>query len=97
SSIYLDCYKGRYKLVTPTTAENAAARKAFLIECERNLAFGEPAKLKLESCLADLMRHVNIFKDLLQGGIYQLCSTAVIPRLKPLIDGFNSTSHNISE
>lgn len=32
-----------------------------------------------------------------QGGIYQLCSTAVIPRLKPLIDGFNSTSHNISE
>lgn len=33
----------------------------------------------------------------LQGGLYQLCSTAVIPRLKPLIDGFNSTSHNISE
>ncbi|XP_015766891.1 PREDICTED: conserved oligomeric Golgi complex subunit 4-like [Acropora digitifera] len=43
------------------------------------------------------MNTSNIFKGLLQEGIYQLCSTAVIPRLKPLIDGFNSTSHNISE
>ncbi|CAH3042416.1 unnamed protein product [Pocillopora meandrina] len=74
-------------------------KKDLEIECDRNLAFGDAAKLKLEasSCLSDLMNTSNIFKDLLQGGLYQLCSTAVIPRLKPLIDGFNSTSHNISE
>ncbi|KAM7432750.1 Golgi transport complex subunit 4 [Porites harrisoni] len=110
--------QGKIQVGYSSTAENAAARKAFLvtlnnlevssdniqklkkdleIECDRNLALGEPAKLKLESCLADLMNTSNIFKDLLQGGVYQLCSTAVIPRLKPLIDGFNSTSHNISE
>nr|XP_058972612.1 conserved oligomeric Golgi complex subunit 4-like isoform X2 [Pocillopora verrucosa] len=110
--------QGKLQVGYSTTAENAAARKAFLvtlnnlevssnniqklkkdleIECDRNLAFGDAAKLKLESCLSDLMNTSNIFKDLLQGGLYQLCSTAVIPRLKPLIDGFNSTSHNISE
>ncbi|CAH3192246.1 unnamed protein product [Porites evermanni] len=110
--------QGKIQVGYSSTAENAAARKAFLvtlnnlevssdniqklkkdleIECDRNLALGEPAKLKLESCLADFMNTSNIFKDLLQGGVYQLCSTAVIPRLKPLIDGFNSTSHNISE
>ncbi|XP_074617444.1 conserved oligomeric Golgi complex subunit 4-like isoform X2 [Acropora palmata] len=72
-------------------------KKDLEVECERILAFTEPSKLKLESCLADLMNTSNIFKGLLQEGIYQLCSTAVIPRLKPLIDGFNSTSHNISE
>ncbi|KAK3746752.1 hypothetical protein QZH41_003565 [Actinostola sp. cb2023] len=33
----------------------------------------------------------------LEGGVYQLCNTVVIPRLKPLIDGFSSTSHNITE
>ncbi|XP_068722014.1 conserved oligomeric Golgi complex subunit 4-like isoform X2 [Montipora capricornis] len=111
-------FQGKIQVGYSSTAENTAAKKAFLVtlnnlevssdniqklkkdlevECERKLAFTEPSKLKLESCLADLMNTSNIFKDLLQGGIYQLCSTAVIPRLKPLIDGFNSTSHNISE
>lgn len=110
--------QGKIQVGYSSTAENTAARKAFLVtlnnlevssdnilklkkdlevECERSLAFTEPSKLKLESCLADLMNTSNIFKGLLQEGIYQLCSTAVIPRLKPLIDGFNSTSHNISE
>ncbi|XP_067054361.1 conserved oligomeric Golgi complex subunit 4-like [Acropora muricata] len=110
--------QGKIQVGYSSTAENTAARKAFLVtlnnlevssdnimklkkdlevECERILAFTEPSKLKLESCLADLMNTSNIFKGLLQEGIYQLCSTAVIPRLKPLIDGFNSTSHNISE
>ncbi|PFX33324.1 Conserved oligomeric Golgi complex subunit 4 [Stylophora pistillata] len=79
------------------------------IECDRNLAFGDAAKLKLEASAHILYhswlepkstgftRHIKLEVHFPFGGIYQLCSTAVIPRLKPLIDGFNSTSHNISE
>ncbi|RMX46539.1 hypothetical protein pdam_00021707 [Pocillopora damicornis] len=92
--------QGKLQVGYSTTAENAAARKAFLVTLNNlEVSSNNIQKLKkdLESCLSDLMNTSNIFKDLLQGGLYQLCSTAVVPRLKPLIDGFNSTSHNISE
>ncbi|XP_032219195.1 conserved oligomeric Golgi complex subunit 4 isoform X2 [Nematostella vectensis] len=80
------------------SSENIQKLKKYLeAECERNPNLGDAAKMKLESCLSDLVSTANIFKDLLQEGICHLCANAVMPRLKPLIDGFSSISHNISE
>ncbi|XP_031553701.1 conserved oligomeric Golgi complex subunit 4-like [Actinia tenebrosa] len=72
-------------------------KKDLEIECERNPNLGDAAKLKLESCLSDLFSTSEIFKELLQGGVYQLCNSAILPRLKPIIDGFTSINHNITE
>jgi len=36
-------------------------------------------------------------KDVLNFGFDQLTSSAIKPRIKPWVDGFSSTSHNISE
>ena len=57
----------------------------------------EQSKAKLQSCLSDLGAVSNKFKDALEFGFSQLNASASKPRIKPCIDVFLSTSHNISE
>ncbi|KAH9495945.1 Golgi transport complex subunit 4 [Bulinus truncatus] len=57
----------------------------------------EQSKAKLESCLGEVITVAMKFKDIVDFGFSQLASSAVKPRIKPLIDSFLSTSHNISE
>ncbi|KAK3594356.1 hypothetical protein CHS0354_031735 [Potamilus streckersoni] len=57
----------------------------------------EQSIAKLESCLSDLGAVANKFKDVLEFGFSQLTSSVIKPKIKPQIDAFLSTSHNISE
>ncbi|CAL1534730.1 unnamed protein product [Lymnaea stagnalis] len=57
----------------------------------------EQSKAKLESCLSEVMSVSNKFKDIVDFGFSQLATSAVKPRIKPLVDSFLSTSHNITE
>ncbi|ESO82827.1 hypothetical protein LOTGIDRAFT_108827, partial [Lottia gigantea] len=57
----------------------------------------EQSKAKLESCLNDLGGVSTRFKDVVDFGFSQLTSSAIKPRIKPLVDTFLSTSHNITE
>jgi len=57
----------------------------------------EQSMAKLMSCLSDLAAVSNRFKDALEFGFSQLNSSASKPRIKPCIDLFMSTSHNITE
>ena len=57
----------------------------------------EQSKAKLESCLSDIMTISNKFKEICDFGFGQLSSAAVKPRIKPLVDSFLSTSHNLTE
>ncbi|KAL3859523.1 hypothetical protein ACJMK2_009739 [Sinanodonta woodiana] len=57
----------------------------------------EQSRAKLESCLSDLGIVANKFKDVLELGFHQLTSSVIKPKIKPQIDAFLSTSHNISE
>ena len=50
-----------------------------------------------QSCLTDLAAVSSRFKDVLDFGFSQLHSTAIKPRIKPWVDTFLSTSHNISD
>ncbi|XP_077374714.1 conserved oligomeric Golgi complex subunit 4 [Festucalex cinctus] len=54
-------------------------------------------RAKIESCLSDLVNTSTKFKDLLQGGLTELNTTAIKPQVKPWISGFLSISHNIEE
>lgn len=54
-------------------------------------------KAKLESCLADLGAVSARFKDVVDFGFSQLSSSAIKPRIKPLVDALLSTNHNITE
>merc|ERR1719239_1260902 len=58
---------------------------------------GEQHKAKLESCLGEVIAVSNKFKDIVDFGFSHLGSSAVKPRIKPLVDTFLSTSHNLSE
>ncbi|XP_074645003.1 conserved oligomeric Golgi complex subunit 4-like [Tubulanus polymorphus] len=57
----------------------------------------EQSKAKLKSCLSDLGAVSNQFKSVLEFGFSQLSSSAVKPQVKPWVNTFQSTSHNISE
>ncbi|KAK3086090.1 hypothetical protein FSP39_013397 [Pinctada imbricata] len=57
----------------------------------------EQSKAKLQTCLGDLGNVASRFKEVVDFGFSQLSSGAIKPRLKPLVDIFLSTSHNISE
>ncbi|VDI53366.1 conserved oligomeric Golgi complex subunit 4 [Mytilus galloprovincialis] len=89
-----------------TTLNNAEASCEYcqslktMLEAEVSKSFhqsSEHTKAKLESCLSDLGAAANRFKDVLEFGFTQLQSNAVKPRVKPLADGYLSTSHNITE
>ncbi|ELU05879.1 hypothetical protein CAPTEDRAFT_225425 [Capitella teleta] len=70
------------------------------LEGEVNKLYGQTTdqgKAKLQSCLSDLGIVSNHFKDVLEFGFSQLNSTAVKPRVKPLVDTFLNINHNISE
>lgn len=51
----------------------------------------------LQSCLSDLLAVSNRFKEAVEFGFSQLHSSAVKPRIKPIVDTFLSTNHNITE
>lgn len=57
----------------------------------------DKSKAKLKSCLADIGAVSNQFKNVLQYGFSQLNATALKPRLKPWVDAFLSTSHNLND
>ncbi|KAI8790986.1 conserved oligomeric Golgi complex subunit 4 [Biomphalaria glabrata] len=57
----------------------------------------EQSRAKLESCLGEVISVSSKFKEIVDFGFNQLASSAVKPRIKPLIDSFLSTSHNISD
>ncbi|XP_060597268.1 conserved oligomeric Golgi complex subunit 4-like, partial [Ruditapes philippinarum] len=57
----------------------------------------EQSKAKLESCLTDIGASATRFKDVVEFGFTQLTTAVIKPRLKPQIDIFLSTSHNISD
>ena len=52
---------------------------------------------KIKSCLGEVIAVSNKFKDIVDFGFSHLGSSAVKPRIKPLVDTFLSTSHNLSE
>ncbi|XP_071785731.1 conserved oligomeric Golgi complex subunit 4-like [Asterias amurensis] len=73
-------------------------RKSLASECaSRSQHITDKEQEKLESCLADLGNVTHKFKDVLEYGLSQLSTSAIKPRLKPWVDTFLSTSHNISE
>lgn len=51
----------------------------------------------IQSCLGDLGTVSGRFKDVLDFGFSQLTASAVKPRIKPVIDSFISTNHNLTE
>ncbi|BFZ13048.1 hypothetical protein BsWGS_16086 [Bradybaena similaris] len=57
----------------------------------------EQSKAKLESCVGEVATVSNKFKEIGDFGFSQLTTSAVKPRIKPLVDAFLSTSHNITE
>ncbi|GFR59083.1 conserved oligomeric Golgi complex subunit 4 [Elysia marginata] len=57
----------------------------------------EQSRAKLESCVGELTTVANKFKDIVDFGFSQLAASAVKPRVKPLIDSFLATSHNVTE
>ncbi|XP_055955306.1 conserved oligomeric Golgi complex subunit 4 [Patella vulgata] len=57
----------------------------------------EHSKAKLETCLNDLGSVPARFKDVVDFGFSQLTSSAVKPRIKPLVDTFLATGHNLTE
>ncbi|XP_041375070.1 conserved oligomeric Golgi complex subunit 4-like [Gigantopelta aegis] len=57
----------------------------------------EQAKAKLESCLTDLGAVSVKFKEVVEFGFSQLSSSVVKPRIRPLIDTFLATNHNLTE
>ncbi|RUS70593.1 hypothetical protein EGW08_021639, partial [Elysia chlorotica] len=57
----------------------------------------EQSRAKLESCVGELTSVSNKFKDIVDFGFSQLAASAVKPRVKPLIDTFLATSHNVTE
>jgi len=62
-----------------------------------NTQSSEQSKAKLESCLGEVMVVSGKFKDIVEFGFSSLSSSAVKPRIKPLVEGFLATSHNLSE
>ncbi|CAB4004193.1 conserved oligomeric Golgi complex subunit 4-like, partial [Paramuricea clavata] len=113
-------FQGKLQAGLSSSADTAAARKAFLVtlnnlhatceniqklkrdldvECTKlsTQAGGEHTSGKLQSGLSDLSNTSTVFRDLLQLGCRQLADVAVIPRLKPQIDGFSSINHHITE
>ncbi|XP_064640478.1 conserved oligomeric Golgi complex subunit 4-like [Lineus longissimus] len=88
------------------TLNNAAVTSEFIqtlktnLEGEINKLYGgvnEQSKAKLTSCLTDLGFISNKLKDVTNFGFDQLTNSAIKPRIKPWVDAFSSTSHNISE
>ncbi|XP_053401877.1 conserved oligomeric Golgi complex subunit 4-like [Mercenaria mercenaria] len=57
----------------------------------------EQSKAKLESCLTDIGASATRFKDVVEFGFTQLTTAVIKPRLKPQIDIFLSTTHNMSD
>lgn len=55
------------------------------------------ARAKLDSCLNDLKATTGKLALVVEFGISQLRATAVKPRVKPWVDIFNTTSHDIKE
>ncbi|KAK4294099.1 hypothetical protein Pmani_033249 [Petrolisthes manimaculis] len=55
------------------------------------------AKAKLDSCLNDLKATTGKLALVAEFGMSQLRATAVKPRVKPWVDSFNTTSHDIKE
>ena len=53
--------------------------------------------LYFQSCLSDLGAVATRFKDVVDFGFTQLTTTVIKPRIKPQIDIFLSTQHNISD
>jgi len=52
---------------------------------------------KIETCLSGLATVTDKLRIVLETGMAALRTAAVKPRLKPLIDGFSTTSHNIND
>jgi len=52
---------------------------------------------KIETCLSGLATVTDKLRIVLETGMAALRTAAVKPRLKPLIDGFSTTSRNISD
>ncbi|XP_062500897.1 conserved oligomeric Golgi complex subunit 4-like [Corticium candelabrum] len=70
----------------------------FDFECSKLLSQrGEQAKAKFDTCLADLVAAATTYKDQLSSGLSELSAVAVVPQLKPMVDGFLSVSHNITD
>ncbi|XP_071496788.1 conserved oligomeric Golgi complex subunit 4-like [Diadema antillarum] len=73
-------------------------RKSLTEDCHSLVSqSGEMNRDKLDMCLTELTTHTNKFKDVLEYGLGQLNASAIKPRIKPMVDMFLSTSHNITE
>ncbi|XP_029638336.1 conserved oligomeric Golgi complex subunit 4-like [Octopus sinensis] len=57
----------------------------------------EQNKAKLETCLNDLGSVSARFKDVIEFGFSQLSTSAIKPRIKPLVEALLSSNHNITE
>ncbi|XP_077986073.1 conserved oligomeric Golgi complex subunit 4-like [Glandiceps talaboti] len=89
-----------------TTLNNAEVSSEYVITLKKSLEdqctvllphASEQGRAKLESCLSDLAHVSNKFKDVLEYGLSQLNTSAIKPRIKPMVDAFLSANHNITE
>ena len=54
-------------------------------------------QLRFQSCLNEFNSAANRFKDLIEFACQQLCTSAIKPRIKTLMDTYTTINHKISE
>ena len=57
----------------------------------------ETTQAKLDSCMGDLKSTTAKLSNVVEFGMSQLRATAIKPKIKPWVDQFTTTSHDISE
>jgi len=65
--------------------------------CQKILSQDDTGKDKLESCLIEFGASSQKLKEILQNGITQLCTNAILPKLNPLVDVFTTINHVLTE
>ncbi|UJR30145.1 hypothetical protein I4U23_017685 [Adineta vaga] len=66
-------------------------------ELKKSLLLNEHSKTKLDTCLNEFNSIANRFKDLIEFACQQLCTSAIKPRIKTLMDAYITINHKLSE
>ncbi|CAF1294888.1 unnamed protein product [Adineta ricciae] len=80
------------------THENLHILKNLLEEeVKRSLILNEETRTKVDTRLNEFNSLANRFKDLIEFACQQLCSSAIKPRIKTLLDAYITMNHKLSE
>ncbi|CAF0916497.1 unnamed protein product [Rotaria sordida] len=66
-------------------------------ELKKTLTLNEHNKTKFDTCLNEFHSAANRFKDLIEFACQQLCTSAIKPRIKTLMDVYVTINHKLSE